>query len=220
MSVPSEQLQRVVNAAKAREAQGFFEKVRAGDQKAASLFVRLVAYDVNPSGSGADVGWLTKSPGETQVDGWAEDAVCGNSDPNDRANVIDLVNGAGAPGASIGGSVKERRENNRWYRPEPLTASEMLYLRAGIPAPQPPTYPPYPGDEVFDAIGDQLFADYARAEHAPDGGMGRWFGRTEYDWLAKVVPTLQASIDKHKPEWRDALNQWRASVGKPPIAWS
>lgn len=69
------------------------------------------------------------------------------------------------------------------------------------PVPSKPVYPPYPGDEPFDAIGVTLFADYARAGQAPNPQMGRWFGRVCYDWLTGVCPTLQASIDKHRAEW-------------------
>ncbi len=209
MSIPNEDVQRAVTQARVRESQGYFTRVRAGDQRAASLFVRLVAGDLNPSGKTSEYGWLSKSPGETQVDGFAEDAICWTADSANRENVVDLVNGAGAPGASIGGAVKERREHNRWVRPQPLTAEELLYLQAGGDAiwgpSEPPTYPPYPGDAVFDAVGVVLFADYAQAEQAPNPQMGRWFGRVTYDWLAKVEPTLEASIVKHRREWRAIL---------------
>lgn len=73
------------------------------------------------------------------------------------------------------------------------------------PVTPPPTMPPYPGDPVFDAVGVALFADYAEAGQLPNPEMGRWFGRTIYDWLAKVVPTLDASIAKHRAEWRAVL---------------
>lgn len=73
------------------------------------------------------------------------------------------------------------------------------------PIPPTPTYPPYPGDPVFDAVGVALFADYSEAGQSPNPEMGRWFGRTIYDWLAKVVPTLDASIAKHRAEWRAVL---------------
>jgi hypothetical protein len=74
-----------------------------------------------------------------------------------------------------------------------------------IPQPQPPAMEPYPGDPAFDSVGALLFADYAEANHPPDSQMGRWFGRTIYDWLAKNEPTLSASIVKHRREWRSAL---------------
>lgn len=81
------------------------------------------------------------------------------------------------------------------------------------PAPPPPPQrqrKPYPGDHPFDAVGVSLFADYARAGNPPDPQMGRWFGRTIYDWLEDVEPTLDASITKHRAEWRTLL-------GLPPL---
>lgn len=141
MSVPNDQLQRAVAAARVFEQVGYFEKVRAGDQKAASLFVKLVAFDLNPIGNPNDWGWLTKSHGETQVDGFAEDAICWTNDPSNRENAVDMINGAGAPNASIGGGVKPRRENNKWYKPIALTPEQLAYLR---PNGQPPTHPPQP----------------------------------------------------------------------------
>lgn len=65
--------------------------------------------------------------------------------------------------------------------------------------------PGYAGDEAFDRVGAVLFADYAEAGQAPNDGMARWMARTIYDWIAGVTATLQASIDKHRGEWRAAL---------------
>lgn len=223
MNPTSADVNRAVSQAKLRESQGYFERVRAGDRRAASLFVRMIADDLNPLAVPSGYGWLTKQPGETQVDGYAEDAIVYGNDPADLLNVVDLVIGAGAPDASIGGAVKERRPANRWEAPRPLTDAEVAYLRAGgLPQPVPPptpTYPPYPGDLIFDAVGVALFSDYAKAGYGPDPQMGRWFGRTIYDWLAQIVGSLPESIAKHQLEWRDGLNQRRASEGLPPIAW-
>lgn len=156
---------------------------------------------------------LKKKPGQTDVHGHGEDSFVYLL-PDNKAQAGDFIQGAGGPDPKP-----------RWgIDPEPFYTHADAHdpddhgIGDGAGTPPPvPVYPPYPGDPVFDALGDQLFADYATAQHAPNGGMGRWFGRTEYDWLATVVPTLQASIDKHKIEWREALNAWRASVGKPPI---
>lgn len=67
------------------------------------------------------------------------------------------------------------------------------------------TIPGYVGDEPFDRVGAVLFADYAEAHQAPNEGMARWMARTIYDWIAGVTASLQASIDKHRGEWRAAL---------------
>jgi len=75
-----------------------------------------------------------------------------------------------------------------------------------VPPPVPPpapVMPPFPGDEVFDQIGVVLFADYALAGQVPNPGMGRWMGRTVYDYLAGMP--MADSIAKHRAEWRAAL---------------
>jgi len=78
------------------------------------------------------------------------------------------------------------------------------------PTPQPPpAHIPYPGDPVWDAVGVTLFADYAEAGQSPNPQMGRWFGRTIWDATegdeTGTVLTVEASIAKHRPEWRQAL---------------
>lgn len=210
MSVSNEQLQRAIAAARAREAQGYFARVKAGDQRAASLFARLVANDLNPSGYVNDYGWLSKSPGESQVDGYAEDAICGNADPNDLANVVDLVNGAGAPGASIGGAVKERRSSNKWVKPLQLTTAELDYLLAGgqpIPSHPPEVVQPYPDElswwpKVFDV---EVAKRYQQAGKVyPDGPAAfRWASRTAYDIRGGL--TKEESLAKHLKELEQEL---------------
>ena len=55
--------------------------------------------------------------------------------------------------------------------------------------------------------GEMTFGLYlppqAEAGRVPDSQVGRWFGRTIYDYLAGM--TLDASIDRHRAEWRTAL---------------
>lgn len=186
MSVSTEQLNRILSEARALEAQGYFWRVKAGDQKAASLFARLVAFNVNPSGFVNDVGWLSKSPGESQVEGYAEDAICGNADPSDLANVIDLVNGAGAANASIGGAVKERRTNNQWVKPLSLTTAELNYLLVGAPVPPPPATKVIPKGEAFTLLS-ALNAFYA----SPDG-LQRPGGMVRPDSEGRSVADMEA----------------------------
>lgn len=209
MGVSQVNLNRAYEAAKAREADGYFAKVKAGDQRAASLFARLVAYDLNPYGRTSDYGWLTKQPGEAQVDGYAEDAIVFGVDQSDLQNVVDLIVGAGAPGASITAQVKERRPSNRWATPSELTEEEMAYLGGGQSVPEAPQYPSYEalgGDATGIAVTRQLEADYKRAGRPGlDADSGAWLNRVLYDYLTGKVPTIQASIDKHRPEWCAAL---------------
>lgn len=159
MAVSNEQLKLAVDAARLLESEGYFERVRTGDQKASALFVRLVAQYLNPNGLPTGWGWLTKLPNESNVDGYAEDAIVYGNSAADLENVADMINGAGAPNASIGGAIKPRRPHNKWERPQPLNEWELSYLRAGglPPTPQPPTPPPMatqpPGrDEALDEM--------------------------------------------------------------------
>lgn len=197
------------------KAEGYFDRVEDGDQRAASYLARLAAYRLNPTGRPDDFGCLSKIPSETNVDGFAEDAVCFGNNPADRENVIDLVNGAGAPGASVGGGVKPRRENNRWVKPVALTDEQTAYLLEGrLPKPvqsggSAPAYPSYEalgGDEGGKKITRQLEADYRRAgKPGLDGDCGAWQQRVSYDFLTGICKTVEESITKHRKEWCDAL---------------
>jgi len=77
------------------------------------------------------------------------------------------------------------------------------------PLPQPPTVKPYPGDEIWDAVGVVMWADYEEAGQNPNPLMGRWFGRTIWDATegdeSGTILTVPASIAKHRREWRGAL---------------
>jgi hypothetical protein len=94
-----------------------------------------------------------------------------------------------------------------YWRPNnpPISLDDVVVPPTKPEPPPPPVKKPYPGDPEFDAVGVALFADYARAGNAPDPQMGRWFGRTIFDWLNDNEPTLDASIKKHRAEWRAIL---------------
>lgn len=144
--VPQSEINRAVSVARQLEAQGHFERARRGDVRAASLFARLVAYTVNPTGDPDGFGWLTKSAGETHVDGYADGAIVYGDDEDDLQNVLKIVRQVGGD-ASIGSDIQTRRSNNRWARPLPLTADELSYLRPGgapvpVPTPGPVGFPP------------------------------------------------------------------------------
>lgn len=172
--IPINAFNRAIAMARELESQGYFSRVREGDQRAASYFARLVAHRLNPAGLLSDFGWLSKSPGESQVEGFAEDAIVYSNDESNLENVIDLVNGAGAPGASIGGGIKPRRPNNRWVKPEPLTDEQMKYLRPGEtapipPAPRPLEFPPRDLVGVFFAALDKKYQDRGARNRVVDG---------------------------------------------------
>lgn len=121
---------------------------------------------------------------------------------NTPVTVIDVIGAAGSSGAFPTWQVFDNLPGpGAWVKP------------VNAPTPQPPippapVLPPYPGDPVFDQIGVALFADYALAGQAPNPGMGRWFGRTVYDYLAGM--SMADSIAKHRAEWRQVL-------GLPPL---
>lgn len=226
MSVPTSALDRAVIVATRLEAQGFFEEVRKGDQKAASLFARLCAWDLNPSGDESDFGCLSKMPGETQVDGFAEDAICFGNNPNNRDNVLDLVNGAGAAQAKVANppGVKQRREHNLWLKPQPLTTTQLLYLRPSGRPPEPPVpafrLPSYAelGDDAFfrAMIGVPLEADYLMAGQRLNDGSAVWFSRATYRLMAAFFKANGQPIDA-AGEVRTVRNEWRAILGLPPV---
>lgn len=230
MSVPIDQLERAIAAARVRQSQGYFTKVAAGDQLAASLFVRLVAYDLNPNGVASDFGWLSKSPGETQVDGYAEDAICYTANPGNFENVLDMVNGAGAPGASLPRlpDVKPRREGNRWVKPEALSPQQLAYLieDAQLSTGGIPDYEALGGDGYWrKAIGVPLQEDMTTATVDHGGGplndgSSVWFARPIYlilhAYASGQIPDRPAIIKSIRNEWREVLRQ-QGATNLPPL---
>lgn len=142
---------------------------------------------------------------------WSWDALnfCGSGPAKDPTGacagaltVIDVIASAGAPGA---------RPVWQAFTSDPTPGAWIQPVCKPVP-PCPPAkpcpstvIPGYAGDAAFDAVGSVLFADYLEAAASPDAGMGRWFARTIYDWIAGNTKTLQASIEKHRKEWRAAL---------------
>lgn len=112
-----------------------------------------------------------------------------NSDPNQA------IHGPAVPQWSE--IPKElNRSNNPWIAAIPVQGDS--------PTVTPSQQVSYPGDEVFDRIGVMLFADYALANQSPNPQMGRWFGRTVFDYVSGAM-TLDESIAKHRAEWKNAL---------------
>lgn len=164
---------------------------------------------------------VCKSPGEAQytppgfarrtvkgLDG--KDYICSGVSPDAiwcDGKIVDTIaqcndseTPIGMPGIPVWNEVPPEhwRPNN-----PPLTAD----VPAPVPVPPPtPTYPPYPQPESqVDGAGAALFADFAEAHHAPDPQMFRFAFRVAYSWLTKEVPDLEASVAKHRAEWRRLL---------------
>lgn len=201
--------------------EGYFDKARAGDHRACGLFARLVAYRLNPTGDPNGWGWLTKQPGQKQVEGYSEDGIVYGSDPNDLQNVVDIIIGAGQPNARTAWQPQPRRANNTWERPRPLTALELNYLKAGsvshpepVPAPQPHVCPPppapeppppYPDEQTFwRAYEVAVVNAYKAVGREIDSQTFRWFARCCYDIVAGRMTPEDAAV-KHLAELKKEL---------------
>ena len=148
-------------------------------------------------------GHLRKRGGQTNIHGHGEDAALYKFSDG-TALAVDFIAGAGGsnpqPGWGVGTFVYKHDD---WM--DPTKHGEVVAV------PIPPQYPPYPQPEdPLDAAGVALFADFAEAGQPPNPQMFRFAFRVAYSWLTKEVPSLQASIDKHRKEWR-------AILGLPPL---
>lgn len=141
-------------------------------------------------------GHLRKKKGQTQIHGHGEDSALYLSDVPGQSQAVDFISGAGGTNPQPGWQVDAPSYSYQdWI--DPTLHGDRVTVQ--------PVKPPYPGDPVFDAVGVALFADYARAGNAPDPQMGRWFGRVIYDWLSGNVASLEASVAKHRAEWKALL---------------
>lgn len=203
-----------VKAAKAKYPEAWSHAHVTGDPRRWD-FIRLLAADLHAIDPKVGLNGKRGNPDDLSMD--AINYLCEKEDSAGRTPdgtpcaVVDVIASAGIPSQSPAWSpyITELEGSGAWVDPGDSPVPP--------PPPEPCVYPDYPGDEPFDELGEALFNDYEKAEHAPDKGMSRWFGRTEYDWLVGICPTLGESIVKHQGEWRGGLNKWRASVGKAPI---
>jgi len=195
-----------------------WEEVKVPEQKSRA-FISLVAAECQKSVS-ATIGCNLKRGGpEVSLDVLAMPNDSGARDATGTfagLELIDIIAGAEGPNPSIvwGDATQKTIDAGvpgGWVK------------TAGAPPGPTPQYPSYEelgGDEGGKQITRILEADYRRAEKPGlDGECGTWPQRTNYDFLTGKCKTVEESIAKHQPEWRKALNDERASQGKPPIAW-
>lgn len=153
---------------------------------------------------GRDARWghLKKNPGQTAVHGHGEDAALYLSDEDGQSQAVDFVGGAGGPNPQPAWQVDIPRYSKKdWVDP-----FDHKIGSAPAPVPQPPQYPPYPQPEdVVDGAGNALFADFSEAGQVPNPQMFRFAFRVAYSWLTKEVVNLDASVAKHRKEWRQIL---------------
>jgi hypothetical protein len=199
-----------VKAAKERYPDAWKSAHVEGDE-AREDFIHLLAEDMHHVYPEVALNGKRGNPNDLSDDALniLDESGPGRTPEGQRCWVVDVIAGAGGT-----------NPQPAWQKIQDAVGSSGAHVLPG-PSPQPPTpippneptYPPYPGDEVWDAMGVVLFADYERANKLrpddpntkPNPGMSRWFGRVEYDWLVKNVPTLQAAIDKQRPNWCAAL---------------
>lgn len=137
--------------------------------------------------------------------GVSHDAIwCDGRQFDTIGNANDGPDPLGSPGVPVWNAIPEP-----FWRPQnpPLKMDPVI---VNPPAP-PAQLPPYPQPETaVDGAGVALFADFAVAGQAPNPQMFRFAFRVAYDWLAKNEPSLDASVAKHR-------NEWRALLGLPPL---
>ncbi len=93
-------------------------------------------------------------------------------------------------------------DTTRWVAP----VDESIVLPPTPPDTPPPSVTvPYVGDAAGKAIGAALFEDYAAAGLAPNADMGVWFMRTAWDVANPPYLSVEASIAKHRQQWKALL---------------
>lgn len=165
---------------------------------------------------GFDPNWghLIKKPGQTDVHDHGEDSALYKL-PDGKAQAVDFIGGAGGSNPQPGWIVDTFPYTHAdWADP-----TDHGIRDDGGSQPTYPSYESLGGDEGGKKITRMLEADYKRAKGFLDGECGTWPQRTNYDFLTGIVSTVEASIAKHQPEWRDALNQERMANGLPPVTW-
>lgn len=122
---------------------------------------------------------------------------------NAPVTVIDVIGGAGAPGATVQWVVFNDTTNPDHLGPsawvDPITPP------APKPAPAPPK-PAYPGDRFFvDSIGKPLEEDYRKVNQTLNAGSASWFARTIWRVVNEGM-TPEQSLAISQPQWRKALD--------------
>lgn len=148
-------------------------------------------------------GHLKKNPGQAQIHGHGEDSVLFLVDEAGQSQAVDFIGGAGGPNPQPGWIVDVPRYSKKdWANPE-----DHGFTKPTVPPPPPPPqYPPYPfPEDAVDGAGIALFVDFGEAKQQPNQQMFRFAFRVAYDWLTKNVESLDASIAKHRREWRALL---------------
>jgi hypothetical protein len=165
--------------------------------------------------NGLDPNWghLIKKSGQTSVHDHGEDAALYKL-PDNKAQAVDFIGGAGGPNPQPGWMVDEPRYTHAdWFDP-----CDHGIREAAPPAPQPLRIPSYAelGDDAFfrAMVGVPLQTDMLASGQQLNDGSAVWIARTVYRLMAKLI--ARESFDP-AAEVRDVRNQWRAILGQPPV---
>ncbi len=137
-------------------------------------------------------------------EGTAVDAVNGGA-----MEIIDVIGGAGGPSPQPVWNVGPGGPGDRgtWVDPRPglVTCPDPT---AHIPKPPKPPKA-YPGDRVWDSLGETLVADLALKGQALDARSGMWWARTIWRVATEDMTIEQSAAQSRK--------EWRAVLGLPPL---
>jgi len=191
-----------VTIAKAKYADAWSHAHVDGDPRRLE-WIKLFAADLRRRDPNVGANGKRGDPRNLSAD--AINILCDAADSNGRTPdgrpcvVVDVIGSAGIPSQYPTWSVYNTLVEGSGANVDPSASAP----------PTPPVVKPYPGDAIWDAVGVTLFADYAEAGQAPNPQMGRWFGRTIWDATegdeTGLVLTVEASIKKHRVEWRRGL---------------
>jgi hypothetical protein len=155
------------------------------------------------------VGHLKKSPGQTQYNGHANDAVLypvGN-DANDY-HAVDIIARAEQPKPWYPDSDRQPPEG-QWSE-DKNTAYKSSDWMAEPGAPQPSNMVPWVAydENSFQGLKQQLAYDYGRRPQGADFDVSVWSARvfhSTYMGPNKTPLGMSAAVHKHRPEWCAAL---------------
>jgi hypothetical protein len=143
-------------------------------------------------------GHLRKNPGQTQINGRAEDAALYLEDTG-LSQAIDFVAGANTSAARPAWQPDTPRYGKAdWIDPDGGTYVPVPHPGGTTPvpppAPKPDPIPPYPDEPTFWAQHEKdVVAAYASVGRTIDSQSFRWFTRVMYDIVAKRMKPEEAA---------------------------
>jgi hypothetical protein len=173
-------------------------------------FIRLLARDLHAIDPRIGLNGKRGNPDDISDDALnfkGEGAQYDPTNSNSPVSVIDVIGGAGGANPTPQWTTFDDRHAGAWVKPSGAIVVPPPVVKPG-PDPAahlPKPVVPYPGDAyVRGALGAVLASDYAARPQAMDDGSVVWAFRVIWDHVNGGL-SLDASIAKHRPEWRRAL---------------